>query len=299
MGMTEEDLIKKWLADELSAEELEKFNALDDSAAYKRIVETAHRFKVPSEENPPNYQQIKGHISKRKPKKAFWAVNVASVVVLALAVYMIWFYPSNTVIETNYAETDKFLLPDESEVVLNADSRITYDKENWATERLLTLEGEALFSVTTGNTFSVETPSGTVTVVGTKFNVANRRGLFEVTCYEGKVKVDFKDFSKILNPGERVLFVHSEIRLENVEETLPDWQEGFSKFEQIPFGMVCEELERQFNKELQLDNVDSERIFSGAFSNNDINKALTAITEPMNLGFTIRSNRVVIHAKSN
>ena len=57
--------------------------------------------------------------------------------------------------KTNGLKRDKkplSTLPDHSEVVLNADSEITYKKSNWDTNRKLELQGEAYFKVAKGKT---------------------------------------------------------------------------------------------------------------------------------------------------
>ena len=297
--MTEEELVKKWLAQELSEEEQQRFDALKDSEDFKRIVSAAQNFAKPTSETPYTFKEFKDKASVQRPKTNLWYLRIASILLLAFSIYMLWFYPSSIVKEAKFAENESFSLPDNSEVVLNAGSRLTFNEDAWPDQRILELDGEAYFSVTSGKTFSVQTKMGTITVVGTQFNVAFRNSFLEVTCYEGKVRVEFDEFSKILNPGERVVKLFDEVRLQNVDDISPDWRDGMSKFDNVPFNMVCDELERQFNVDLQLEDIDESRKFNGAFPNNNLENALSAITKPMNLGFTIRSNRVVIHAEHN
>jgi ferric-dicitrate binding protein FerR (iron transport regulator) len=58
-------------------------------------------------------------------------------------------------------------------------------KKNGLTSAL-TLE-EAYFQVKKGQTFSVNTTDGVVKVLGTHFNVKQRKNYFEVNCFEGLV----------------------------------------------------------------------------------------------------------------
>ena len=74
-------------------------------------------------------------------------------------------------------------------MLLNSKSTITFNKHNWDTNRTLELNGEAFFDVEKGNTFTVKTSQGNVSVLGTEFNVNASVDFFRVSCYEGKVKV--------------------------------------------------------------------------------------------------------------
>src|SRR5690606_24222208 len=116
----------------------------------------------------------------------FW--RVAAIFVFVLAGYY-YSTTTDTSIESDIAQTNTFSLQDDPEGVLNSCSRFTYNKKNWANQREISLDGEAYFKVTKGNKFSVKTLEGTVTVLGTQFNVFARDGFFEVACYEGLVSV--------------------------------------------------------------------------------------------------------------
>ena len=81
---------------------------------------------------------------------------------------------------------------------------LKYASNKWDKKRRVRLEGEAFFKVAKGSTFTVDTKTGSVKVLGTQFNVKNRIGFFEVVCYEGLVGVTVSDYNdetarKILN----------------------------------------------------------------------------------------------------
>ena len=48
-------------------------------------------------------------------------------------------------------------------------------ENKWKNERSVNLDGEGFFKVAKGSKFDVETSAGTVSVVGTQFNVKNRK----------------------------------------------------------------------------------------------------------------------------
>jgi ferric-dicitrate binding protein FerR (iron transport regulator) len=72
--------------------------------------------------------------------------KIAAIAFLLTSSYFL-FFNSTTTFETSIAQTQSFQLPDESEVTLNAASKITFHKKSWKENRNLTLEGEAYFQV--------------------------------------------------------------------------------------------------------------------------------------------------------
>ena len=115
-----------------------------------------------------------------------WSIAIAAS--LALLVWFNSFRGIERVIAGN-AETKEISLPESSQVIVNADSRLVYNKNKFNDDRELKLDGEAFFKVKPGSHFTVKTDQGTVTVLGTSFNVISRPGIFEVSCHTGKVLV--------------------------------------------------------------------------------------------------------------
>ncbi|MEI6949292.1 FecR domain-containing protein [Paraflavisolibacter sp. H34] len=131
-------------------------------------------------------------------------------------------------VETAYGVLKTVTLPDRSTVVLNAHSKIEYRKK-WkeGAPREIWLEGEAFFDVThlnrdaravrPGERFVVHTGDLDVEVLGTSFNVRQRRGKTEVVLQEGSVKLAFRDKTHkdvLMKPGERVAYAAGAQRLE-------------------------------------------------------------------------------------
>ncbi len=127
-------------------------------------------------------------------------------------------------------EHKQIILPDQSEVILNAGSTLLYPGE-WADDRLVRLDGQAFFNVSHGSEFVVETETGKVTVLGTSFDVCARGENFQVWCHSGKVEVEHLNSKEILTPGE-MAFVESG-RLSKVlfDANRPFWVDGEFLFE--------------------------------------------------------------------
>ncbi|UKM64689.2 FecR family protein [Flavobacteriaceae bacterium GSB9] len=303
--MKKEDLVKKWLKNELTDDEKQVFEKLDDFELNTRIVETAKQFKASNVSSVDDFETFKNkyETSKDTSTKIKWLkplFKVAAVLLIAFGVYFYFFSSGKTIVKTLVAEKINIELPDDSQVVLNALSQIEFNKKHWKTNREIKLNGEAFFKVEKGSQFKVVTQDGVVSVLGTQFNVKQRDNYFEVTCYEGSVKVSSRIISQVLASGEA--FQMQDNKILNLETTLktPQWVDKISSFKDVPFTVVIEELKRQYDIEVSLEDINAKRKFTGGFKHDNLNEALISITKPMGLKYKISSsNEVVIHANKN
>lgn len=302
--MIEDDLLKKWLNDELTNAEMDAFSKREDYAINLEIIDNAKHFKASQFSNVDDFETFKSNYeNKSSVKRLNWIqplLRIASIFVIALGVYFTFFNSDRVEVMAQLAENATVSLPDLSEVTLNADSKITYNEDSWIKSRSLNLEGEAYFKVAKGKTFDVITNNGIVTVVGTEFNVKARKAYFEVTCFEGIVKVTSNTITKQLLAGETFRILNKKFTQDKTIDTEPKWTSNKSSFKTIPLKEVFAELERQYNIKVVFNSTDTSRIFTGVFVNDNIENALTSITKPMNLTFEISSsNQVLIHGNKN
>ena len=93
--------------------------------------------------------------------------------------------------ETGFGEKMTFVLPDQSKVILNANSSLRYHKDQ---PRKIWLKGEAYFQVSkkqkTKEKFWVITPDLTIEVLGTAFNVNSHQEKTRVSLEEGSIKLE-------------------------------------------------------------------------------------------------------------
>jgi ferric-dicitrate binding protein FerR (iron transport regulator) len=191
-------------------------------------------------------------------------------------------------------------LPDSSFVNLNAQSQLTFKKNIWDYKRQVHLEGEAFFSVASGARFDVVTPEGTVSVLGTQFNVKNRGDFFEVVCYEGKVQVISDKRRNELTQGQsyRILEGHEQ-KSDNIQDVSPGWISNQSNFKSVPFSYVMQELELQYGVTVKAENLDLEQLFTGTFEHDNLTLALKSITLPLNLQYQILANDQIILSRQS
>lgn len=303
--MDKDSLIEKWLKEELNEAEKEMFNKLDDAQLSKYIVENAQHFKASHFSKSDDFNTFKTQYKSLKTpvKKSNWfnpLLKIASVVVIGLGVYFTFFSNTSTHIETLAGEKSAIELPDHSKVELNALSSIEFNTKNWEENRFLKLEGEAYFVVAKGKTFDVQTESGTVTVVGTQFNVKQRDNYFEVKCFEGIVKVTSDTITRKLLAGDTYQILNGKFTQGKLVASTPKWRENRSEFKAIPIKEVLSELERQYNIQVTFKNINTNRLFTGEFVHDNLENALIAITLPMNITYEMSSsNLVIIHEKEN
>lgn len=295
--MTREELIKKWLDNDLSASELEAFKALEDYDALTKLSDSLQRFKAPDYDVETELEIASQGLKHSKTKRNSWLqplLRVAAVAVIAIGIY---FYTTSldTNISTDLAEQVQTFLPDNSEVSLNANSTLSFNKSAWSKNREVSLNGEAFFKVAKGSKFEVITPSGVVSVLGTEFNVKQRGDYFEVYCHEGLVGVKWNGNTTQLTPGKsyRVIKGTTQILI-NTQNHLPTWLSKESSFENLPIYMVFEELERQYKIKIETQNIDLNQLFNGSFTHGNLEIALKSITIPLNLTYTINNDKITI-----
>ncbi|KJJ37934.1 FecR family protein [Aequorivita vladivostokensis] len=300
--MENDYLLHKWLNNEATPEELEQLKADPKYASYIKIADASSDFEIAEMNSQANFEAISnktksvGRLQNRNIFSVVW--KVAAVFALLLAGY---YYTTtlDTSVKTEIAQTQRFLLPDGSEVALNAASKITYNKKDWANIRELTLDGEAYFKVKKGSNFSVKTDEGTVSVLGTQFNVSARDGLFTVACFEGLVSVAFNDTLLKLPAGQKIQIENGKLMLNEANPNhLPVWLNDESSFENVSLQRVLEELERQFAVKVTVNNVNLDKKFTGTFTHKNLELALKSICEPLQLTYKISNNgAVTIDAK--
>ena len=302
--MNKEDLIKKWLADELSAAELEDFKKLDDYDMHSKILETAHYFKASEVSEIAGIEALYEKIDKKnttKVRQIHWykpLLKIAAMVVFILGFSFFFFKNKDTTVNTLVSQKEEIELPDASTVVVNAKSQIVYNEKKWYTKREINLMGEAFFKVKKGSQFDVISSGGTITVLGTQFNVKSRENFFEVTCYEGLVKVQHNELTRYLSAGNILRIIDGNITFKTTNTIHPQWISNVSGFRSVPLYDVIEEFKRQYSVTFSLMNINEKRLFTGGFVHDNMEDGLKSITLPLDLTYSIdASNHIVLQKK--
>ena len=299
--MKKDYLLKKWLIDRLSDSELEDFKKSDNYSLNSKIVEKAAHFDIPDTSVIKNYDDFKRDLGNQtktivKLRSYKMLYRIAGLFVIGIGIYFLFFFNNLTTIRTLASQKITFELPDASKVILNADSHAQYNKKKWTDKRDLLLDGEAFFKVAKGSKFNVVTSGGTVSVLGTQFNVKNRVDYFEVKCFEGIVAVSRAGKKHELAKGKTYRILNNIIVLDSVAIQQPNWIDNISTFKGVPLYVVIEEFERQYDVEIETVKINTRRIFTGSFANDDLEQALKSITVPFNITYRkSNSNKISLY----
>ncbi|WP_276390502.1 FecR family protein [Eudoraea chungangensis] len=300
----QENYLAKWLANELTEEELELFKKSPEYESYVKLKKASASLKAPDFDS----SRVLRAVEARKDKKETKVISIAkhpklyryaAAIVILVATSYFYISTLDDKVSTQYAEREQVVLPDQSEIILNADSEISYSKKDWSRKRKIALEGEAFFKVAKGKKFTVHTSQGQVAVLGTQFNVENRKDFFEVSCYEGLVQVSYKGEKIELPAGSSLVVINGSITHTEVPKNAsPSWLLNESTFKSIPLLYVLDELERQYDLEISTQNIDLNQAFTGSFSNTSLNLALQSISTPYQIAYSLEGNKVLFYAES-
>jgi ferric-dicitrate binding protein FerR (iron transport regulator) len=278
--------LAKWLAGEMTEQELTSFQNDPDYATYVKIAEYSSQLKAPDFDEELIYQNTI-NLKKTNPKViSFTKSNWLKIAAIFLVLLGLTFFIRSNATSTQLAENGKkvhFLLPDRSDIVLNSGSEINYKKWNWENNRNLDLKGEAYFKVAHGKKFKVNTSLGTVTVLGTQFNVKVRNNRFDVTCYQGRVKVVHNNQIVIITKGNEVTFVADTIEKSTVKSTKPEWTSNQISFKQEKLHNILDEIQRQFDCKIVFNAKENSQLFTGTLPANDLKSALEIVSATYHL----------------
>ncbi|WP_430906986.1 FecR family protein [Maribacter sp. 2-571] len=301
----QENHLSKWIDQELTEAELKEFKASEGYATYEKIKAVSDRLSAPDFDTDQAFAAIRQRTAPVAETKVFSLrpytrfLKVAAAIVLLISGAFVYLNSLNTHIATQFAENKTITLPDNSNVILNAGSQLSYDEDQWDTERNLTLSGEAFFKVAKGKKFTVATDAGTVTVLGTQFNVVQREGYFKVSCYEGLVSVSIAGEETRLPAGKTLTIIRGAVSAASVTKNgKPSWIDKESTFQSVPLRFVLDEFERQHNVEVVTKAIDLDKVYTGTFSNDNTELALKSISIPSQIKFKFEGNKVLFYAQN-
>ncbi|EWH14950.1 anti-FecI sigma factor FecR [Cellulophaga geojensis KL-A] len=300
----QENYLAKWLNNELTEEEIIQFKKTEEYASYQKIITASSKLKAPEFDQEKALQAInkkrntnkQTKVIKLNPFKKY--ISIAAAVILLFGLGYFYTTTLEQTVSTDYAQNNELILPDNSEVKLNAESKIAYNKNKWDQKRDVSLEGEAFFKVAKGEKFTVTTNQGVISVLGTQFNVETRANFFEVTCYEGLVNVNYNGKDYKVPGGTSFMVINGNVApLSHVKTLVPSWTLNESTFKSIPLEFVFNELQRQFNLTVNTKNVNTKQLYTGSFNNKDLDLALKSISIPSKISYTLEENKVLFYAE--
>lgn len=298
------------------------FDVIQPSKEEQQEVKTTIRQLIQSRTNEWNSKKpmadqksaiaVSISVIKNKPL-SFWRpyYKVASLftgfILFAGILFFIRIFNTETVYATGYGQTKNIELPDGSIVMINANSTLHYANDWQQTHRReVWLRGEAFFNVRRKPEwqhakFIVHTDELDVEVLGTSFNVNNRRGVVKVVLNSGKVLLNQTDNHQrnfVMKPKDLVEFAQrnkSFMKRVVEPEVYTSWRHHKLIFKQTPVKDIAQVLEDNYGmkvifKDTQLEH----RKFTGSVPNSNVDLFLSVFAESMNIHITKDKQTIIM-----
>jgi len=188
-------------------------------------------------------------VVRRMPLRKMWIAAASVLIVLSLGLW--WLNSRAITIKTGRADVQELVLADQSTIMLNANSSLTYHKNfNRTSKRELWLKGEGYFNVSRDSRpFIVHTPDLDLLVLGTAFNVKVRHSVTNVMLAQGSVLARFRDKQygdQLLKPGEMLEFTPGKAPVlhKTVDSSgISSWREKRFVFSNTPLHQAIQQIE--------------------------------------------------------
>ena len=297
--MNEDTILARWLAGEISDADFKQQVSEEDYIAYVKLRKALQLYEHTQTEMPEAvYHNIKSRISKQEKSKKvlshFKIAMMAAAVLLLMFTVNRFLTPTVFSVETAYGGMQKVVLPDGSVAWLGARSKLSYDKEKWDYGRSVKLNGVAYFEVKKGQSFSVVTPNGSVTVLGTKFEVKSISGLFNTVCFEGEVLVHTLEQDYILKAGQAIQKYNQTLHTRVVSDARPDLLSETIRFDKTPLLYVLKEIENQYHIKFENNGVDMQVLFTGSIPQNNLKLSLNLLSKALNIKYKQTDKHTII-----
>lgn len=167
--------------------------------------------------------------------------------------------PLNTLI-TPSGVTYNVRLSDGTKVFLNENSKLVYPVKFVGSQRIVSLEGEAYFDVTTNKDTSFVVTSqnnSEIKVLGTKFNVSNKENSTYTTLVEGSVEVKSGENKVVIKPSEQAVINPNGrgISISEVDTNIyTAWMDGRYVFVDENLSEIMKKLSQWYGIEVEYDN---------------------------------------------
>jgi ferric-dicitrate binding protein FerR (iron transport regulator) len=225
---------------------------------------------------------------RRKPYVR-WMVAAAVLVLLAGAVVVTVRMAGERHLATTFGQIAQRQLPDGTEVMLDANSHLTYPA-GWkeGVDREVWVSGEAFFHVRrtpSRSRFIVHTDHLDVIVTGTQFNVVNRHGVENVLLQEGSVILRQKDGNEmVLKPGDFVRLHGGDLERGDAKtDSVIAWKDRMLVFRKTPLRELVTIVNDHYGVNLQLENASlGDSTITAILPNNNLDvllQSLEATTE--------------------
>ncbi|WP_420601077.1 FecR family protein [Flagellimonas sp.] len=281
----------------------------------KKVAKSVETNTIGKKELDEGYNKILRRIRRRAIlKRSGIAASIVMLMALSANLYFgnQTFFPKTSdlvQVTTTIGEKKNIILPDGTQVTLNANSQLEYPEAFNDSLREISLNGEAYFKVVRNEhkPLLVNTNSPIkIRVLGTVFNVKSypEEKHVKTTLVSGKVEVIKQDKSNdaiILTPSQQAVY-HKDNRKINIEtvksEDVISWKHDKLIFDETPLSEVILDLERKFEVKFKVDSAELLNYkFTGTFNTIALEDVLRLLSISSPIEYTLLDNTIILTQK--
>lgn len=195
----------------------------------------------------------------------------------------------------------QLILADGTKVWLNAASSLKFPTAFPGKERTVELTGEAYFEVAKNKNqpFNVKTPTQTVQVLGTHFNINaySNEPSVNTTLLEGSVRVSSAKSSLLIKPGQQSVMNSSglaTIKDEVDTDKVTAWKNGFFQFNDDNIQTIMRQVSRWYDVDVEFNGQVPPYTYHGKISRNSNASTVLKILELGGINFTIEGRKIIV-----
>lgn len=244
-------------------------------------------------------------------------LRIAAMVLLVssagVAFWMIKYNSKNEVV-TAFGELRTVTLPDNSVVILNGNSKLTYSN-NWDKQsREVWISGEGFFNVKhlnkdprhikTTERFIVHCNDVNIEVLGTSFNVRNRHNKTNIGLVSGKIRLEYLDSVLknnrllVMKPGDYVEYAQKHLVAQKklaVPEKLTEWTNHQLSFNNATLAQISEIMTDDYGYHIDFSNPDLAGLkIEGEISVSNVEELLETISTTLSVKITRSDKNITI-----
>lgn len=279
---------------------------------------------MPDRTNERVWEAIQTEIAKDKqcrgcssrPSVLRWCAVVGiCLVLMGVAAWMghSWYEPNALVqanlpivVSTGAGEHSRIVLPDGTEVTLNAMTTLQYDCAMSSGERRVLVEGEAFFDVAKDSIhpFVIDVNQMEVTCLGTSLNVCNYEDdqTASVVLVDGKVRVVTDNGDLTMEPNSRVECDKQSLQLTKqvvIAANYTCWLRGETRYNDQSLEDITRDLARNYHMQFVIanDNLRAQ-CYTGFLGACSLRNVLDILTITTNMSYKIDGDLVYIFARN-
>lgn len=337
--------VRQWL--DQSQDNRDEFTGLKaawDDAVYhpgQQLVNTNAAFDKLRKRLIPEEETAIPVVAPRRSYRTRYIAVAASIIIIACTAGLLLYkinqpHPlAQTALDLHVpnGKMKRLILPDSTEVWLNAGTHFTYAANFGEHAREVTLEGEAWFAVRhiDNNPFIVKANGYTVRDIGTTFTITAYpdKKHFKTAVMEGEVEVSMNDNKKsnvhltkneVLNidapaqthktanpPSDKpvsppsTLTPEAQISTALTMDEFTGWKDHLLVFDEETFDEVARRLERTFDVKIRITNTQLASLrYTGRFNKvENIMEALRIIRETTPIVYHLQKDTIIVSADKN